>query len=1376
MKEKTRASTPKKPYLYKDESILSEWLFLYGRKVLFMGKDGVVNNEDLYPVKEEWEVERVYSDFKKKYDELRFKKKRSFVFALFRPFAGSIVNSILLSLLGYLFGIISSFAIKGFIEWVSGPDSQSISTSGSGWLYGGLIFVGILVRVLGKRRSMFASYVVQYYLGVAVRALVYNKISSLSAEALRKIDIGKVSNTISSDVFVIQLFMRFGQTFIVAPVLILGITGYLWFVFGFSSLSIPIVYSCIILLQIGVNRKAIGFSKEKKKMADQRASFLNEIVTGIKNIKFQAWESQVFKRLQAIRLKECGFLQKFVGLRIFSLHIVDMCSSLALLGFFVLECYWQDKTLTLAEVYLVISLVTQMQVPMKMMSFSFEQFANTKVALARIGEVIDTPDKPPARDDPELYRGQVRFSGFTCGWHSLEVVRFFEGKAGKKPGQKSEAEELDRSVALADFSFDFQPGRFYAVLGGVGSGKTSMLLSVLEEMNGKCGKVAKNGSIAYIGQTAFLLNASIKDNILFHQPFDEQKYKECLIKCCLMEDIRQFPGGDLTEIGERGINLSGGQKQRITIARAMYANKDIYLIDDCLSALDAEVGKKIFYDVFKRVLQGKTIIMVTHSSFFLPDVDEVLLLKNGRLELSGEYERIRKNKTYLDYYYEAVKSEVEAKGKSFVMEEAIDREDNPEGTKLDSMRETVLEEMRQQEEKEREDYDAQVRRLDDLLVNISQKKKDEMAQKAVLKQAENKGKGLANLTYLYQFLQAYSISRYGFYVFCGVLFIAGRFFADYWIGLWTNQKVELTAADFCKWFGLVNLGLMCMIMTMALVHSSGSMSGSLKINRRLVTGLLRYKVEYFDVTPIGTILNRCTKDVDVMDTSLALFISLFQFNFLQIIGIFLLMIVTVPMMIVFLAVAVLVTRRIGMQLMMATASIKRLNLVSGSPILSNVSEAMQGCIVIRSYGVFRSMRKNFNKNLLSLNQIEMHDRFMSNYAYQVIELTAAALLVFVVVSIILIRCYRISFLQDPNLLGLCINWVTISVEWVGATLFQYQELNSAVNCVERLLEMATPPAKLQEPDYSMPLPANSGWPRTGEIVMQKVNVKYREGLPLVLKDINLAVSHGEKIGILGRTGSGKSTIILALKRILELEPAVDSFIKVDGERSDMLGLKPYRQAIVLIPQDPFLLSGTVRSNIDPDNTYSDEEVEAVLQETQIFNNLTLTINRVMASTDSKKPGLSDLAPNSSTDELLADQKRLRREVLGYKVNEGGNNLSQGQRQLLCIARAIISQPKILLMDEATSNIDSKSDQIIQKIIKHRFKQSTVITIAHRLNTIIQYDRVVVMAEGKIVDEGSPKDLLSRESTFKALVMELGEENFEKMKKYASDHSLDPVLE
>ena len=562
------------------------------------------------------------------------------------------------------------------------------------------------------------------------------------------------------------------------------------------------------------------------------------------------------------------------------------------------------------------------------------------------------------------------------------------------------------------------------------------------------------------------------------------------------------------------------------------------------------------------------------------------------------------------------------------------------------------------------------------------------------------------------------------------------------------------------------------------------MTASFTISQRLTRGVLQNTLEYFDTTPVGVIINRFTKDIDIMDSNLAHFISQFAGNFFVVAETLILMVLTIPYMIVFVSIAVLIFFRLSKKLLVVSSDIRRLSLMASSPILSNISESLQGCLMIRTFGVFEAMRTGFIKNLQKLGLSELHEKFMQTYIFQMIELMSGGLLTAVVVAVILVTIYPIGLVNDPNILAVCITWSSISTEWVGMLLFSYQELNSGINCVERLQEMTTPVKP--EPEYETPAPHQPNWPAEGKIELQELSVRYRENLPLVIKQMNLTISPKEKVGIVGRTGSGKSTLILALKRMV----AYDGRILIDGQNIQHIGLKYSRGAVGLIPQDPFLLSGTVRSNIDPETRFADQQIVDVLKMTQIYENLWDTINRLdqQSPKTEGKPKKQDMNPNQKavTEPLIPktnmqEMKVLTGEersetILSYQIKEGGSNLSQGQRQLICIARAIIAKPRILLMDEATANIDSKTDQLIQKIIKQEFKASTVLTIAHRLNTIIQYDRVVVLNNGEISAQGSPAALLDTPGIFQDLVRELGEANFAKMSAFAADHSLDPVLD
>jgi len=414
-----------------------------------------------------------------------------------------------------------------------------------------------------------------------LRALVFNKIERLSTEAIRNLDVGTISNMFTNDINSIQLGFRFAQVLFVAPFLLVGISIYLWVCFDWTCLSILAVYAILIGFQYILNKFTITTIKKKKEMADRRAKFISEVITGIKNVKFEASEERVLRQVSEYRDKECAFLKKYINLKVLTNQISDMANGLCVLAFFYLYIIWQNKSITLAAAYLAINLINQINVPARMISQSFDVFASASVSLARIKNMLLTPDKVKADDDKKLPRGQVLFDSYSGGWFSNSMTTYF-GTNQDKINQ----------LAVSGFSYRFESGKLYAVLGEVGSGKTSLLLACIDDLVRKQGSVSKHGTVAYISQNSFLLNATLRDNILLFAEYDEERYKMCLIKACLLDDLRLLPAGDMTEIGERGINLSGGQKQRISIARALFANKDIYLVDDCLSALDAEVGKQ----------------------------------------------------------------------------------------------------------------------------------------------------------------------------------------------------------------------------------------------------------------------------------------------------------------------------------------------------------------------------------------------------------------------------------------------------------------------------------------------------------------------------------------------------------------------------------------------------------------------------------------------------------------------------------------------------------------------------------------------------------------------------------------------------------------
>lgn len=1355
--------------LYHKPCFLADMMFWPARKVLSLGNNPNLDFDDLYPLENEWTTDIVYPEYEKGFKKRISGTSVNFNHAFYRPFLWETIYASILQLISNAAGIMMPFAIKNLVDWLNSPDSSSPSTSGNGWLYAGILVVACFAKIWFKRRSIFVSDFTQHFITIAIRSLIFNKLARVSSEAIRNMDIGKMSNVVTADIMQIQMFLRFSAMLLVNPLIIIGISVYLIVTFNWISLIIPVVFLLLNVSQIFLNKMSTTIMRQKKELTDQRCKLISEVITGIKNVKYTAWEDQVLSRMNEIREKECTLLKKFLKIRLFLQNISEVGTPLSLLGFFFFYTMVNNATISLSEAYLIITLVAQIGYPLRMLTWSLDIVLNSRISLQRIGKVLLTPEHIKRTDKKNLPLGSINFKNYSGGWFSQEQCEYFGTNKDKL-----------ESLALSNITTDLKPGKIYGVIGAVGSGKSSFLLAIIDDLASKSGSIEKHGSVAFVSQNAFLLNATIKDNIVFHKEYDEERYKRSVVLACLLDDLKQLSGGDMTEIGERGINLSGGQKQRITIARALYADSDIVLFDDCLSALDAEVGRKVFYGAIKHHLKGKTVVLVTHQTSVLPDVDEILLIKNGQLVLQGPHKGINKDPIYLEYYQQVQEEERKRKQS---MDSSFGQPSSPKLPDLQRNRSNSIafpEEVKEALGHDEAEFIEEMKKLDDLIINMTEKQREENLKKGELLKAETRKKGIVSLKYLLTFSRSYGCWLMMLYILITSSFAGGRIFGDFWIGAWSKHTLGYSERDYAVGFLVFTVIMTIILVLMSIMHAEGMVNVCYRINNDLTKGILKNKIEFFDTTPIGVIINRFTKDVDILDSSMSSTTAQFIIMILQMTGILILMMITVPFMIILIIIAVLAVSKLATMLLKVNSDIKRLALVAGSPILSNISEGLNGSLILSTFGCWPRLVKQFVWNQDRMCKVEMHDKMGYLFTFFMVDIICSFLLTLLLLFIILIKIYNVNLFRDPNILALAVSWMAIVTDIIPILLWCYQDVNIGLNSIERISDMAIPVA--EEESYDTPKPPSSDWPKSGNIELKNLCVRYREGLPLVLKNLTLQIDSCQKVGIVGRTGSGKSSLILALKRMInQVRPtdACESYIKVDGVDISQIGLKFYRPAVVLIPQDPFLLSGTVRSNIDSENKFSDQEIVEVLKKTQIYDNIYESMNRTTESKGEIK--IPDLRPDTDDNFterglLKKEQTSIDAEILAFPIKDGGTNLSQGQRQLLCIARAIISRPKILLMDEATSNIDAKTDQIIQRIIKHEFSGSTVLTIAHRLNTIIQYDRVVVLTFGEITDQGTPSELLEREGTFRDLVKELGPENFEKMKKYAADKSLEPILD
>uniref|UniRef100_A0A9J8BGV1 ABC-type glutathione-S-conjugate transporter n=1 Tax=Cyprinus carpio carpio TaxID=630221 RepID=A0A9J8BGV1_CYPCA len=889
--------------------------------------------------------------------------------------------------------------------------------------------------------------------------------------------------------------------------------------------------------------------------------------------------------------------------------------------------------------------------------------------------------------------------------------------------------ERDTEPVLKNVSLDIKPGRLVAVVGAVGSGKTSLISALLGELHSLKGRINIKGSVAFVPQQAWIQNATVMDNILFGSNLDEERYRSVVDACALGPDLDLLPGRDQTEIGEKGINLSGGQKQRVSLARAVYSSADVYLLDDPLSAVDSHVGKHLFERVIgpKGLLKDKTRILVTHGISFLPYVDEIVVLVNGVVSEVGSYDGLRASKgafsEFLETYGKEESSNANA-NKASAQESDFEQiemlpeglEPQADGSPEDIVSSTLKRENSLRHSQRHSKQNGSMRLRKNSSVRSKKDSGDKKGQRLIEKETMETGrvKFSVYLQYLRSMGWCFITWSFLFYFIQNVAFIG----QNLWLSDWTEDSVEYFNTTYPNHirdmrigvFGALGMAQGFLVFLGTILLADGSISASRTLHTSLLSNILKVPMVFFDTTPSGRIVNRFAKDIFTVDEIIPMSFRTCILCLLGVLGTLFVICLATP---IFTAVVVpmAVIYYFVQRFYVATSrQLRRLDSVSRSPIYSHFGETVSGISVIRAYG--------HQQRFLKQNEDTIDQNLKSVYPWIVSNRWLAMRLEFLGNLVVFFSALFAVISRDSlnsGLVGLSISYalnVTQTLNWL---VRMTSELETNIVAVERVREYAE--IKNEAPWITSNRPPDD-WPTAGNIHFENYKVRYRPELELILHGITCDIQSTEKIGIVGRTGAGKSSLTNCLFRIIE---ASEGQILVDGIDISTLGLHDLRSRLTIIPQDPVLFSGTLRMNLDPFEKFSDEEIWSVLE----------------------------LAH-------LKDYVRGLPTGLQHEVSEGGENLSVGQRQLLCLARALLRKSRILILDEATAAVDLETDDLIQNTIRTEFSHCTVLTIAHRLNTILDSSRVMVLDSGKIVEFDSPSVLLNnKQGHFYAMAKDAG---------------------
>lgn len=1172
--------------------------------------------------------------------------------------------------------------------------------------------------------------------GILTRLLL-DKALSVDAKGNHLFPAGNIQSMISTDINRIDLAIGFFP-FIVTAIFPLAICiGLLIWNIGVAALVGIAIFILVVLFlgtQIG---QLLSIRKDIIIFTDLRVNLMKELLKNYKMIKFYSWENSYSERIKEARVNETKHLLNLQSKRN---NLISLAFAMPALATMATFCTAFDISIggkTAADVFSSLSLFQVLSIQFMVVPMALSATTDMIVSFKKFNKFLSCQDINEEQFKIETFKSDhlaVDVKNASFEWDTfdddlLKDDKDKDAKANDKKGKnfnllkkfkKSKNVQEDKKVEVSSFvsteiesneknisssssmhlmkktifqglnnlNFNIKKGEFVVVTGSIGSGKSSLLDAIAGLMKRTQGEVLVDGDILLCGYP-WVQNATVRDNILFGLPYDENKYHTVVNACSLKNDFEQFPGGDLTEVGERGITLSGGQKARINLARAIYADKDIVLLDDILSAVDAKVGKHIVENCILGLLKDKTRIMATHQLSLIDSADRMIFLNgDGSIDIGTINELKQRNKNLL---------------KLLNFQSSNSNSESKEDEEIANEEENILKEQHQQ-----------------VLQKIKTENEGPYNGNEIVKIVGDEERAVNALSF--KVYWNYCKLAFGNYqLISPILFVTFailttfcNIFTNTWLTFWIESKFDGRSKSFYMGIYIMFTFLYTFFLTFFFyLFCVFTNNAARLLNLNASAKILHVPMSFMDVSPLGRVLNRFTKDTDVLDNELVEQLRQFINPFCNIIGTIILCIIYIPWFAIAVPLIIIFYVVIANYYQATAREIKRLEAVKRSLVYSHFNEILSGKDTIRAYKLLQTVKLKLN-NLID-SQNEAYFLTLANQRWLGTNLSVIS---FAIVFIIAMLCVFSVFNVSPASTGLLLTYVMNITGIMTMMMRALTQVENEFNSVERINHYAFD--LIQEPAYEIPgTDPEENWPANGEIIFNNVSMKYRPELPYVLKNINMNILKTQKIGFCGRTGAGKSTFMTCLYRFTEFEGE----ILIDNVDIKKLGLHKLRSKLTIIPQDPVLFVGTIRENLDPFKEYSDEKLWEALSISGLIN----------------KDDLSDVKLQKN------DDVNLHKFHLNRTVEDDGSNFSIGERQLIALARALVRKTKILILDEATSSVDYETDSKIQKTISTEFKDCTILCIAHRLNTILNYDKIVVMNEGQIVEFDKPKNLFLNEN-------------------------------
>uniref|UniRef100_A0A8C4VW10 Multidrug resistance-associated protein 4 n=1 Tax=Gopherus evgoodei TaxID=1825980 RepID=A0A8C4VW10_9SAUR len=1118
-------------------------------------------------------------------------------------------------------------------------------------------------------------------LRVAICHMIYRKALRLSNTALGKTTTGQIVNLLSNDVNKFDQVTIFLHFLWAGPLQAIAVTALLWIEIGPSCFAGMAILIILLPLQTCIGRLFSSLRSRTAALTDVRIRTMNEVITGMRIIKMYAWEKSFSELVSSIRRKEISMVLKSSYLRGLNLASFFVASKITVFMTFMTYVLL-GNVISASRVFVAMSLYGAVRLTITLFfPAAVERASEALISIRRIKNFLILDEI--SQFNPQLENSNenvvLHVQDLTCYWDkSLEIP------------------------TLQQLSFTVRPGELLAVIGPVGAGKSSLLSAVLGELPKDKGLMDVRGRIAYVSQQPWVFPGTVRSNILFGREYEREKYEKVL-KVCALKKVSE--DGDLTVIGDRGATLSGGQKARVNLARAVYQDADIYLLDDPLSAVDAEVSRHLFEKCIYRALHQKVSILVTHQLQYLHAVNQILILKEGKMVGKGTYSEFLNSG--IDFASLLKKNE------------EVEQSPIPGIPTMKSARNRTFSQ-------------SSVWSQDSLVQSQKDGTVDQPPTEPLVTALpeESRSEGKINFK-IYRKYFAAGANYFVIFILLLLNILAQvRYLMDDLLHVnclnTTLNKMdivltkmllhciikELDLCIYCDRFCLI-LGLTMATVLFGIVRSllvfTVLVNAGQTLHNKMFQSLLKAPVLFFDRNPIGRILNRFSKDIGHLDDLLPLTILDFIQTLLQIFGVVAVAVAVIPWILIPLVPLCILFIFLRRYFLDTARDIKRLESTTRSPVFSHLSTSLQGLWTIRAFRAEQRFQKLFDAHQ------DLHSEawflFLTTSRWFAVRLDAICAIFVIVVAF---GSLLLAKTLDAGQVGLALSYAITLMGMFQWGVRQSAEVENLMISVERVMEYT-------ELEKEAPWESNkhppAEWPSQGVIAFENVNFTYSLDGPLVLRHLSVLIKSKEKVGIVGRTGAGKSSLIAALFRLAEPKGR----IWIDKYLTSELGLHDLRKKISIIPQEPVLFTGTMRKNLDPFNEYTDEELWNVLEEVQL------------------KEAVEELPDKMET-----------------QLAESGSNFSVGQRQLVCLARAILKKNKILIIDEATANVDARTDELIQKTIREKFAQCTVLTIAHRLNTIIDSDKIMVLDAGRLKEYNEPYILLQeKESLFYKMVQQVG---------------------